>query len=322
MKGSPVASEFELIARHFTPAAPGPDAGVPLGVGDDCALLAPRPGLQLAVSVDTSVAGVHFPADAPADAIGHRALAVSLSDLAAMGAESRWCLMSVTLEDDNDSWMAGFASGFHALCQASGTALVGGDMTRGQLAIGVTVMGEVAPGQAMTRSGARAGDVLAVTGALGGGAGGLALWQRGERDLTHPLLGRYLKPTPRLAAGLALRDLATAAIDISDGLLADLEHVLTASGVGARLEPEALPLARGLRESLGEKAAWRAALCGGDDYELLLSLPGEALGEAQRRLTLEGLALTPIGTVCSGSGVSGVDLDGARGWQHFGGGEP
>ncbi|MBA2778456.1 thiamine-phosphate kinase [Billgrantia kenyensis] len=317
-----MASEFELIARHFTPAAPGPDAGVPLGVGDDCALLAPRPGLQLAVSVDTSVAGVHFPADAPADAIGHRALAVSLSDLAAMGAESRWCLMSVTLEDDNDSWMAGFASGFHALCQASGTALVGGDMTRGQLAIGVTVMGEVAPGQAMTRSGARAGDVLAVTGALGGGAGGLALWQRGERDLTHPLLGRYLKPTPRLAAGLALRDLATAAIDISDGLLADLEHVLTASGVGARLEPEALPLARGLRESLGEKAAWRAALCGGDDYELLLSLPGEALGEAQRRLTLEGLALTPIGTVCSGSGVSGVDLDGARGWQHFGGGEP
>jgi thiamine-monophosphate kinase len=316
-----VASEFELIARHFTPAAPGPDAGVPLGVGDDCALLVPRPGLQLAVSVDTSVAGVHFPADAPAEAIGHRALAVSLSDLAAMGAESRWCLMSVTLEDDDDSWIAGFASGFHALCQASGTALVGGDVTQGKLAIGVTVMGEVAPGQALTRAGARAGDVLAVTGALGGGAGGLALWQRGERDLTHPLLGRYLKPTPRLAAGLALRDLATAAIDISDGLLADLEHILTASGVGARLEAGALPLARGLRESLGDEAAWRAALCGGDDYELLLSLPGEALREAQRRLALEGLALTPIGTVCSGSGVSGVDLDGARGWQHFGGGE-
>jgi thiamine-monophosphate kinase len=316
-----VASEFELIARYLTPAASGARAGVPLGVGDDCALLAPQPGRHLAVSVDTSVADVHFPADAPAEAIGHRALAVSLSDLAAMGAEPRWCLMALALGDDDETWLANFAHGFHSLCQASGTALVGGDVTRGELAIGVTVMGEVIPGEALTRSGARDGDVLAVTGCLGGGAGGLALWQRGERDLDHPLLERYLKPQPRLAAGLALRNLAHAAIDISDGLLADLEHLLEASGVGARLEPEALPLAEGLVEALGEEAAYRAALCGGDDYELLVSLPGERLDEACRRLAEQGLTLTPIGTVSAEPGVRGVDIGGAHGWQHFHGGE-
>lgn len=316
-----MASEFDLIARHFTPAAPGPEAGVPLGVGDDCALLAPRPGMQLAVSVDTSVADVHFPGDAPAAAIGYRALAVSLSDLAAMGAEPRWCLMALALESDEEAWLADFASGFHSLCQTSGTALVGGDVTRGELAIGVTVMGEVPGGEALSRGGARADDVLAVTGVLGGGAGGLALWQRGERDLDHPLLARYLKPVPRLAAGQALRGLAHAAIDVSDGLLADLEHILAASGVGARLEREALPLATGLREVLGEAAAYRAALCGGDDYELLVSLPGHLLGEARRRLAGQGLTLTAIGTVRAEAGVTGVDLDGAHGWQHFRGGE-
>ncbi len=316
-----MASEFDLIARHFTPAAPGPDAGVPLGVGDDCALLAPRAGMCLAVSTDTSVVNVHFPADAPAEAIGYRALAVSLSDLAAMGAEPRWCLMALALENDDEAWLEGFARGFHSLCQASGTALVGGDVTRGELAIGVTVMGEVPPDEALSRSGACAGDVLAVTGALGGGAGGLALWQRGERDLDHPLLARYLKPRPRLTAGLALRGLAHAAIDISDGLLADLEHLLAASGVGARLEPEALPLAAGLTEALGEREAYRAALCGGDDYELLVSLPAASLEEAQRRLGEQGLALTPIGTLHAGSGVTGVDVDGAHGWQHFQEGE-
>ncbi|WP_111413906.1 thiamine-phosphate kinase [Billgrantia lactosivorans] len=316
-----MASEFELIARHFTPAVPGPEAGVPLGVGDDCALLAPRPGKQVAVSVDTSVANVHFPADAPAEAIGYRALAVSLSDLAAMGAEPRWCLMALSLERDDDAWLAAYARGFHSLCRASRVALVGGDVTRGELAIGVTVMGEVPAGEALSRSGARPGDVLAVTGALGGGAGGLALWQRGERDLGHPLLKRYLKPAPRLDAGLALRGLAHAAIDLSDGLLADLEHLLAASGTGARLEPEALPLAEGLVAALGEAAAHRAALCGGDDYELLVSLPRSALEEARRRLAAQGLALTEVGTVCGEPGISGVDLDGTHGWQHFRGGE-
>ena len=312
-----MASEFELIARYFTPAAPGPGAGVALGVGDDCALLAPRPEQQLAVSVDTSVAGVHFPAEAPAEAIGHRALAVSLSDLAAMGAESRWCLMALSLERNDDAWLAAFAHGFHALCDATGTVLAGGDVSRGELAVGVTVMGEVPPGAALTRGGGQAGDILAVTGALGGGAGGLALWQRGERDLAHPLLQRYLKPMPRLAAGLALRGLAHAAIDISDGLLADLDHLLIASGVGARLEADALPLAEGLSAELGEHDALQAALCGGDDYELLVSVPPAAWAEAQRRLAAQHLALTPIGTLHEGSGVTGVSVAGKPGWQHF-----
>ncbi len=194
-------SEFDLIARYFTPAAPDPESGVVLGVGDDCALLAPTPGCRLAVSVDTSVCGVHFPPDAPPEAVGHRALAVSLSDLAAMGARARWCFMSLSLEESEDAWLEGFSRGFLALCETTGTRLAGGDITRGELAIGVTVMGEVAPEAAMTRGGGRPGDLVAVTGALGGGAGGLAAWQAGERDPAHPLLRRYLTPRPRLAAG-------------------------------------------------------------------------------------------------------------------------
>ncbi|MDW7746224.1 thiamine-phosphate kinase [Halomonas sp.] len=311
-------SEFELITRFFTPDPPGAEAGVTLGVGDDCTLLAPTPGQRLAVSVDTSVAGIHFPEDAPAVAVGHRALAVSLSDLAAMGAGARWCLMSLTLPAaDDDAWLADFAGGFHALCDATGTALVGGDVTRGTLSIGVTVMGEVPAEQALTRSGARPGDLLAVTGALGGGAGGLALWRRGERDAGHPLLRRYLHPLPRLEAGLALRGLASAAIDISDGLLADLGHVLEASGVGAELTPETLPLAEGLVAALGEEEARQAGLHGGDDYELLLGLPPEQLDEARARLAALDLPLTVIGRVSDRPGLRGVTVTGERGWQHF-----
>ncbi|MCH4563435.1 thiamine-phosphate kinase [Halomonas sp. EGI 63088] len=310
-------NEFELIARYFTPAPPAPEAGVTLGVGDDCTLLAPTPGHRLAVSVDTSVAGVHFPDAAPAEAIGHRALAVSLSDLAAMGARARWCLMALTLARADDAWLEGFSRGFRALCAATGTALVGGDVTRGATTIGVTVMGEVAPRAALTRGGARAGDLLAVTGALGGGAGGLALWQRGERDPAHPLLVRYLWPQPRLAAGEALLGLATAAIDISDGLLADLGHVLEASGAGAELELEALPLAEGLVAALGDEQARRAALGGGDDYELLLTLPAERLDEARRRLAALGLPLTVIGRITDTPGVVGAEDGVPGGWQHF-----
>ncbi|PRY72683.1 thiamine-phosphate kinase [Halomonas ventosae] len=311
-------SEFELITRFFTPDPPGAEAGVTLGVGDDCTLLAPTPGQRLAVSVDTSVAGIHFPEDAPAMAVGHRALAVSLSDLAAMGARARWCLMSLTLPAaDDDAWLADFARGFHELCDATGTALVGGDVTRGTLSIGVTVMGEVPPEQALTRSGARPGDLLAVTGWLGGGAGGLTLWQRGERDTGHPLLRRYLHPLPRLEAGLALRGLASAAIDISDGLLADLGHVLEASGVGAELMSDTLPLAEGLVAALGEEGARQAGLHGGDDYELLLGLPPEHLDEARARLAALDLPLTVIGRVSDQPGVQGVAVTGVRGWQHF-----
>lgn len=313
-------TEFELIARYFTRHSA--DDSVLLGVGDDCTLLQPSPGHWLVVSVDTSVAEVHFPADAPAHAIGHRALAVSLSDLAAMGATPRWSLMALTLPEAHDDWLADFARGFHELCNASGVSLVGGDITRGELSIGVTVHGELPAGTALRRSGARVGDVLAVTGTLGGGHGGLQAWQDGERDLDDPLLAAYLLPRPRIAAGQALRGLATAAIDISDGLLADLRHVCEASGVGADLDGEALPLAPGLVERLGEDGAYRAALGGGDDYELLVSLPAAAVAEARTRLEALGVPLTVIGSLTAEPGIRGVADSTPSGWLHFHGDAP
>lgn len=312
-------SEFDMIARHFT--RPARRTGVVLGVGDDCTLLAPTPGHQLAVSVDTSVADVHFPRAAPAAAVGHRALAVSLSDLAAMGAAPRWCLMALTLDDADDAWLEPFAQGFDSLCARAGIDLVGGDVTRGPLSVSVTVHGEVPPGEALTRHGAHEGDLLAVTGSLGGGAGGLAAWQSGERSLDDPLLAAYLLPEPRLAAGQALRGLASAAIDVSDGLLADLQHLCDASGLGAALELEALPLAQGLVERLGE-GALQAALSGGDDYELLVGLPEGALEAAQRALGALGVPLTVIGRFTATPGIQGVEANGPGGWQHFSGATP
>ncbi|HSH48726.1 MAG TPA: thiamine-phosphate kinase [Halomonas sp.] len=314
--------EFDLIRRYLAPDTQAPGDGVVLGPGDDAALLAPTPGHRLVVSVDTSVAGVHFPTAAPARAIGHRALAVSLSDLAAMGAIPRWCLMSLTLPRADAGWVAEFAAGFHALCRASGVSLVGGDVTHGELAIDVTVMGEVPEGEALRRAGAHAGDLIAVTGALGGGAGGLALWQAGRRELDDPLLGRYLLPQPRLEAGQALRGLASAAIDVSDGLLADLGHLREASGVGAALDVSAVPLAAGLGDALGSGAAVRAALGGGDDYELLIGLPAARLATARRRLDALGLDLSVIGRFTETPGVTGVDPEWLKGWQHFSGDKP
>ncbi|MGQ0334167.1 thiamine-phosphate kinase [Halomonas elongata] len=314
-------SEFDLINRFLAPASTGAAGGVELGIGDDCALLEPTPGERLVVSVDTSVADVHFPAEAPAEAIGHRALAVSLSDLAAMGAHARWCVMSLTLPEADGDWVSTFAKGFHALCDTTGVALAGGDVSRGELAIGVTVMGEVPPAAALTRAGAKPGDCLAVTGWLGGGAGGLARWEAGDRDLATPLLRRYLLPQPRLEAGMALRGLASAAIDISDGLLADLGHLRHASGVGVELSPEALPLADGLVAALGEQGARQAALRGGDDYELLISLPPECLDEAQRRLAALDLPLTVIGRITAEPGLKGAEAS-SPGWQHFPGETP
>ncbi|WP_252107318.1 MULTISPECIES: thiamine-phosphate kinase [unclassified Halomonas] len=316
--------EFELIERFLKPAPAALDRGVALGGGDDAALLIPQAGFELAVSVDTSNADVHFPSEAPARAVGHRALAVALSDLAAMGARSRWCLMALThpsdaFEDEAAAarWFEDFGGGFHALCERHQTALAGGDVTRGPLGISVTVMGEVPKGQALTRAGARPGDLIAVTGALGGGAGGLTLWQRGERDLAHPLLTRYLLPEPRLEAGVALRGIASAALDISDGLLADLGHLRQASNVGAELDMDALPVAQGLIEALGEYDAQAAMLGGGDDYELLVTLaPGE-LEKARQVLAELGLALSVIGRCCEAPGVQGVPAEAAQGWQHF-----
>ena len=235
-----MSSEFALIAKHFTRATPG----AVLGVGDDCALLAPTPGMQLAVSSDMLLEGRHFsPQDSPAG-IGHKSLAVNLSDLAAMGATPRWATLSIALPEADDAWLTAFARGFFRMADQHGIELVGGDTTRGALTIGITVIGEVPPDQALRRDGAQPGDEVWVSGTIGSAA--LALAYRQGRlfmeqvDAARVLPALYL-PTPRVELGIALRGVASSAIDISDGLLADLGHILERSQVGARLEFAALP---------------------------------------------------------------------------------
>lgn len=265
--------EFDLIKTYFSRHAQSD--GVALGVGDDCALLEPSAGQQLAVTTDTLVSGVHFlPDDAPRD-LGHKALAVNLSDLAAMGARPRWLFLNLTLPSIDESWLAAFAEGLYALAECHGARLVGGDTTRGPLSFTLTAIGEVPPGQALRRAGAQPGDLVCVSGRPGEAAAGLA-HRLGhhllpEDGATHALQ-RLHRPEPRVALGLALRGLATSAIDISDGLAQDLGHILAASGVGATLELARLPFSPVL-DALPPTQAWRHQLAGGDDYELLFTLP-------------------------------------------------
>jgi thiamine-monophosphate kinase len=294
-------TEFELIARWFTPP---PGAGVLLGVGDDAALLAPRAGEVLAAATDTLVEGIHFPSGSPPRSIGHRALAVNLSDLAAMGAEPRWALLALTLPALDERWLDGFAAGFAELAARSGCALVGGDTTRGPLAVTVTVLGAVPAGGALRRAGARVGDALCVSGTLGDGAGGL---RAAQGDLppgaaSDALRARFELPEPRLALGRALRGVAHACIDVSDGLVADLGHLLSASGVGATVEVDALPTSDALRAVCAAQAR-ELALTGGDDYELAFACAPEALAA----LGAAGVALTRIGTVEAAPGLRLVD---------------
>ena len=313
--------EFELIARYFTGRG-APRDDVRLSVGDDAAVVSLRAGAELVLALDTIVAGVHFPADAGARFVGHRALAVNLSDLAAMGAEPAWALLGLTLPAADESWISGFATGFDELASRFGVALIGGDTTRGPLAATVTVGGWVPPGGALTRSGARSGDELWVSGTTGDAAAGLAIMQGklvadcAPRD---ELLRRFLLPEPRVRLGLALRGIASACIDISDGLAGDLAKLCRASGVGARLDCPRLPRSGPLIEAAGEEASLRFALSGGDDYELLFTAPAAA------GRFIEGLApLAPvsrIGTITAAPGLqlqgAGTERDLVHGFDHF-----
>ncbi|HMY41105.1 MAG TPA: thiamine-phosphate kinase, partial [Marinagarivorans sp.] len=231
-------NEFTLIQQYFAALTP-PCASVPQAIGDDCALLAPPEGKLLAVSIDTQVEGVHFPVGAAAEQIGRRVACCALSDLAAMGAQPLWATLALTLPKADATWLAAFSRGLGAVLNTWQVRLVGGDTTCGPLTISLQVHGSVASEHALRRSGARAGDCIYVTGPLGDGAAGLALLQ-GQLSLPAEaaayLTERFYAPTPQIAAGLALAGRATSAIDISDGLLADLNHILTASQVGARLE--------------------------------------------------------------------------------------
>ncbi|TLP69559.1 thiamine-phosphate kinase [Pseudomonas nitroreducens] len=315
--------EFELIRRYFASAAcaAGGEA-VALGIGDDCALLAPRAGEQLAISTDTLVVGVHFPAICDPFLLGQRALAVSASDLAAMGASPIGFTLALTLPEADPAWLEGFARGLNQKAQECALALIGGDTTRGPLAMTVTVFGGVPAGQALTRAGARPGDLLCVGGPLGEAGGALPLVlgeMTAEPSVAEPLLARYWSPQPQLDFGQALRGKASAALDISDGLLADCGHIARASGVALIVEADRLPESPALEALLGAERAQQLKLGAGDDYVLAFTLPAEHLPA----LSANWPALRVVGRVEAGSGVRVLDGSGADitprqgGYLHF-----
>ena len=317
-------SEFALIARYFRSCG-SQRADVVLGVGDDAALLRPPGGSELVAAADTLVAGVHFPHGSPPASIGHRALAVNLSDLAAMGARPAWALLALTLPGADETWLGEFAAGFDALARGHQVALVGGDTTRGPLCITVQLLGHVPAGAALTRGGAHPGDALFVSGTPGDAAAGLAIEQG---QLAPPaaartqLRERFLLPTPRMALGERLRGLASACIDVSDGLLGDAGKLAAASHAAAELGFDELPVSEALIAAVGEERARELALTGGDDYELCFAVPPQKLARLQLELPQQSWGYTRIGTLRDGAGVV-VVRDGTvmefshSGYEHF-----
>ncbi len=301
------------------------------GVGDDAALLAPQAGCELAVSVDMLVAGRHFLADVDPQKLGHKSLAVNLSDLAAMGATPRWALLAGALPELDAEWLGAFSRGFYALADRHDVELVGGDTTRGPLNLCVTVLGEVPAGLALTRDGAKPGDDIYVSGALGDAALALAAIAGRMRlgaDALSSARVRLEMPVPRIALGIALRGIATAAIDVSDGLTGDLGHILEQSGAGADIDLAAVPRSPELDRLLGgaeRSIALDCLLGGGDDYELCFTAPREAAPRVAQAAAQTGVALTPIGTVTAGRGLTVRDERGAplaalpRAFDHFAG---
>ncbi len=309
--------EFQLIQRYFASLTPS-TADVHIGIGDDAALLAVAVGQELAVTTDTLVAGRHYPVDTAPYDVGWKSLAVNLSDLAAMGARPRWFTLALTLELADEAWVAEFARGLRDLAARHAVALVGGDTTRGPQSITITAMGEVPHAQALRRTGARPGDVVCVTGTLGDAALALAL-EPGRAPAS--LRERLDRPQPRVTAGLRLRGLATAAIDLSDGLAGDLGHVLRVSGGGARIDAALLPASPDFLGNLrpgDSRLALQAQ--GGDDYELCICLPLAALEGARASLDVP---LTAIGRITAEPGLRFVDASGAtitvppHGYRHF-----
>ena len=321
-------SEFSLIDKFFA-ARKSLRPDVAVGIGDDAAVVDVPPGEQLVVAADTLVAAVHFPeATAPAD-IGHKALAVNLSDLAAMGARPAWATLALTLPAADEAWLAAFARGFFALAERTGVELIGGDTTRGPLTVSVQIMGLVPQGRALLRSGARPGDRIFVSGTLGDAGLALRLLERGGADASardESLAARLDRPEPRVELGAALRGLATAAIDLSDGLLADLGHILERSGVGATLWVDRLPRSAAFCarvENAGAPGWYELPLSAGDDYELCFTVAAER-AEAVRALSEElALPLTWIGEIESAPGLRCRHQDGrdfappSSGYEHF-----
>ncbi len=318
--------EFDLIARYFTRPVPAGRGDIALAVGDDCALLDPSPGEQWAVSTDTLVESVHFLPSVDPAALGHKALAVNLSDLAACGAEPRCFFLALALPKVDEAVLEAFSGGMFALADAHRCVLAGGDTTRSAqgVVITVTVMGRVPRGQALLRSGAQPGDDVWVSGMLGDAAFGLALRQGGAPVPAdaRAAVERLERPQPQIGLGVALRGVATAAIDVSDGLLGDLGHILERSAVGARVEWNRVPRSDALRRQ-AEADQRRFALAGGDDYELLFTAPAGRRGEVERAAAGAGMAVTCIGAVTTTGRLELVDADGRamdtapRAFDHF-----
>ena len=311
-------TEFALIDAIARRVAARGD--VVLGIGDDAAILSVPADRQLVVAMDTLNAGVHFPEDALPPDIGWKALAVNLSDLAAMGARPAWCTLSLSLPASDARWLEGFLDGFLALAARHGVALVGGDTTRGPLSVCVTAHGLVEPGRSLRRDGARIGDDVWVTGTLGDAAGALAQWRAGG-DRDPALRERLDRPEPRVESGLALAGLAHSAIDVSDGLLADLGHVCSASRVGAEIAVGMLPLSSALAAAF-DQGQHRVLQCsGGDDYELCFTAARERRDDIAA--SGAGVAMTRVGRIVAGEAVSVVDEEGKpwrsprRGFDHF-----
>jgi thiamine-monophosphate kinase len=305
-------SEFDLIAQYFT-RPPRPGGPVALGVGDDCALLTPSPGMQLAISSDMLVEGRHFFPDADAFSLGHKCLAVNLSDLAAMGAKPLAFTLALALPDADADWLAPFADGLHALADRHGCELIGGDTTRGPRNICITVFGEVPPAAALRRDAAQAGDDIWISGTLGDARLALAGY-RNELALDAAALRvaatRMHAPTPRVALGLALRGIAHAAIDISDGLIGDIGHVLKRSGVGATLNVDALPAGPVLQQQ-AQEIRRRFALAGGDDYELCFTAPVSGRDAVLAAAGAAEITVTRVGSIEAALGLRLLDGNGS-----------
>ena len=318
-----MAAEFELIERYF--ARPARNAA--LGVGDDCALVKAPTGLALAITTDLLVEGTHFLPGAEPRRLGHKSLAVNLSDLAAMGADPRWFLLAVALPQVDEAWLAEFSAGMFALADAHGIELIGGDTTQGPLNICITAMGTLPPGYALRRDAATAGEDVWLSGSTGDAALGLA-HLKGRVQLAEDVLTRCLArleaPEPRVALGRKLRGLASSAIDVSDGLLADLGHIAERSRLGAELDYEAMPRSAMLASCPDRALADACILAGGDDYELLFTASPAKRSEIDAAGRAAEVAVTRIGRiVAKGVGVTVMDRVGKpmsvaeRGFEHF-----
>jgi thiamine-monophosphate kinase len=319
-----IPAEFSLIYKHFRPLA-GPGA---LGLGDDAAVFAPPPGRELVIAADAMVAGVHFLPDDPPELVARKLLRCNLSDLAAMGAVPYGYLLTVSVPRDTpDAWFAGFASGLAADQADFGLVLLGGDTTStpGPGSVSLTILGTVAPGAALRRNGARPGDEVWVSGTIGDGALGLLAATGRLADLDGFLAGRYRLPRPRVALGRCLGGIATAAMDVSDGLVQDLGHLCRGGAVGAVIEAASVPLSAAARAAVVREPGLLArCLAGGDDYELLLAVPPDRVGALRAAAQASGIAVTRIGSFVAGApevAVRGPDgammALGSGGWSHF-----